>query len=65
MREALHVTGSLLSHATRYIHQSVGVWARLGVKKDIHSNLSGEFSGLKRWDEGRWVKGSLVHTLLY
>ena len=21
--------------------------------------------GLKRWDEGRWVKGSLVHTLLY
>ena len=20
---------------------------------------------LKRWDEGRWVKGSLVYTLLY
>ena len=21
--------------------------------------------GLKNWDEGRWVKGSLIHTSLY
>ena len=27
--------------------------------------MKGKVRGLKRWDEGRWVGGSLVYTLLY
>ena len=37
--------------------------AATGVPQDCC--LVSNIQGLKRWDEGRWVKGSLVCTLLF
>ena len=43
-------------------YSSGGLWCRQNFFVSLRVYY---IRGLKRWDEGRWVKGSLVSTLLY